>query len=188
MQVSEDIISVPSPGTPVQVDSAGQYSPVASAEFQVIDAAVGDITIKDSGGNTLKVLLDNASGTPEVWRLPLGEGNVHHMNEYYVDSEAVLAGNKNISNIADNGSLGIRVTANAHGYTTGDRIKISGVVGTGGITTYLNGTYWTITVINANTFDLNTAVWDDQTPFVYSSGGVANKATVQSIRVITWRQ
>ncbi len=54
-----------------------------------------------------------------------------------------------ITGAVDNGAGLVRVTATGHGYTTGDTINISGVLGT----TEANGT-WLATVIDANSFDL----------------------------------
>lgn len=54
-----------------------------------------------------------------------------------------------ITGTADNGVGLIRITDNAHGYSDGIQLVISGVTGT----TEANGT-WTITVITDNTYDL----------------------------------
>ncbi|HET9165111.1 MAG TPA: phage tail protein [Candidatus Angelobacter sp.] len=58
----------------------------------------------------------------------------------------------------------IQITANNHGYKTGQKIIITGV---GGITA-ANGT-WTVTVIDPNTFTLNGSIGSG----TYTSGGVA---------------
>lgn len=60
------------------------------------------------------------------------------------------------------------VTATAHGFVTGDKIKITGVVGM----TQVNDLYFTITVIDANSFSIGV----DTTAYTaYSSGGTATK-------------
>ena len=61
------------------------------------------------------------------------------------------------------------VTATAHGFSTGDSIGFSSVVGM----TELNGNSYTITVVDANTFTLDST---DSTAFTaYTSGGTARK-------------
>jgi hypothetical protein len=67
-----------------------------------------------------------------------------------------------ITNAVNNGAGLIRITATAHGKTTGTIINITGVQGT----TEANAT-WTITVIDANTFDLQTSTFTN----TYVSGG-----------------
>lgn len=67
-----------------------------------------------------------------------------------------------VSGAANNGSGLIRITATAHGFSTGNSITISAVAGT----TEANGT-WTITVISANTFDLQGSTFTN----AYVSGG-----------------
>jgi hypothetical protein len=62
----------------------------------------------------------------------------------------------------------IVITANAHGFTTGDQVQISGVQGNA----TANGTF-TITVIDANSFSLNGA--DGSAAGAYVSGGTAQK-------------
>ena len=61
----------------------------------------------------------------------------------------------------------IRVTVNAHGYTNGESITVSGVLGTVGA----NGT-WQIVVVDANNFDLSGS--SDAT--AYTSGGTTTEA------------
>lgn len=78
------------------------------------------------------------------------------------DSGSVV--NKTVSNCADNGSGLIRVTCTGHTFATGDKIAIYGVVGT----TEANAS-WTITVIDANTFDLQGSTFTN----AYVSGGTA---------------
>jgi hypothetical protein len=60
----------------------------------------------------------------------------------------------------------IRITSAAHGFSTGNVVDISGVVGT----TEANRTGWTITVIDANTFDLQGSVFAN----AYISGGLVS--------------
>lgn len=67
-----------------------------------------------------------------------------------------------ITGAADNGSGLIRITSTSHGLPTGARVTITGVVGT----TEANAT-WTITRIDADTFDLQDSTFAN----AYSSGG-----------------
>lgn len=73
---------------------------------------------------------------------------------------------KPIVNATNNGSGAIRLTVNGHGYTTGNHIAIRNVGGT----TEANDD-WRITVINANTFDLDGSTFNH----AYTSGGTASK-------------
>jgi hypothetical protein len=72
--------------------------------------------------------------------------------------------NKTITGAANNGSGLIRITATGHTFATGDKIAVYGVGGT----TEANGA-WTITVITANTFDLQGSTFSN----AYTSGGIA---------------
>jgi hypothetical protein len=71
---------------------------------------------------------------------------------------------KAITGAADNGSGLIRITAIGHTFATGDKIAVAAVGGT----TEANGA-WTITVIDANTFDLQGSTFTN----TYTSGGTA---------------
>jgi hypothetical protein len=67
-----------------------------------------------------------------------------------------------ITNIINNGSGLIRVTANAHGMSTENKVFISGVVGA----IEANGGF-NVTVIDLNTIDLQSSVFVN----TYVSGG-----------------
>jgi len=69
-----------------------------------------------------------------------------------------------ITGAANNGAGAIRVTAANHGWKTGDKIDITGVTGT----TEANAA-WTVTRVNANTYDLNGSTFAN----AYTSGGTA---------------
>lgn len=77
---------------------------------------------------------------------------------------ATLGAAVTITGAANNGSGLIRLTASAHGYTTGQRVLIYGVVGT----TEANG-LWTITNISSSTFDLQSSTFTN----TWTSGGTA---------------
>lgn len=70
---------------------------------------------------------------------------------------------KSITNVVNNGSGLIRISATAHGLSTGNKCFISGVVGT----TEANGA-WIVTVIDANTIDLNGSTFTN----TYLSAGI----------------
>jgi hypothetical protein len=65
---------------------------------------------------------------------------------------------KSATGMASNGSGQIRVTCSGHGFKTGDRVDITGTVGT---TEANNATDapWTVTRVSASTFDLNGSVF-----------------------------
>ncbi len=73
-----------------------------------------------------------------------------------------------ITAIADNGSGLIRVSATAHGLSTGNHVFIEGVLST----TNANGA-WTITNVDADNFDLNSSTFAAASGF----GGTATKLT-----------
>lgn len=88
---------------------------------------------------------------------------------FYFNGAPVLEATKAITG-ATNANPGV-ITVVAHGYATGEWIFISGV---GGMT-QLNGRYFTVTVLTANTFtlrDLNGLVIDTTAFGVYTAGGV----------------
>jgi hypothetical protein len=72
-----------------------------------------------------------------------------------------------VTNVVNNGGGLCRVTVATHGFTTGNKVSISGVLGTA----EANGT-WTVTVIDPNTFDLQTSSFVN----TYISDGVAGLA------------
>jgi hypothetical protein len=69
-----------------------------------------------------------------------------------LDSSLTLDNPLTITDITD--TLPNVVTATAHGFSTGDEIRLDNIVGK----YQLNGTVWTITVLSANTFELTTQV------------------------------
>lgn len=81
-----------------------------------------------------------------------------------------------ISGTADNGAGLIRLTAKDHGATTGAVLVVAGVTGT----TEANGS-WTVTVIDADTLDLQSSTWANE----WAGGGTASTypAQLSSARV-----
>jgi len=82
----------------------------------------------------------------------------------------------------------VRVTSTAHGKTTGDRVGISGIVGT----TEANGS-WTVTVIDANNFDLQGSTYANAWisggtvyPFLFQSTDVGRLVRMQEGSVWGW--
>lgn len=84
-------------------------------------------------------------------------------------SDGTGVANKTITGAANNGSGLIRITATSHDYSTGDRIAVYGVGGT----TEANGS-WTVTVITADTFDLQGSTFVN----AYTSGGTATNRSM----------
>ncbi len=82
------------------------------------------------------------------------------------------SGTVSVTGAVDNGSGLVRVTATAHGLTTGDVVGISGVVGT----TEANGG-WRVIVVDANDIDLDGSVFVN----AYTSDGTVNKANTKWI-------
>lgn len=68
-----------------------------------------------------------------------------------------------ITNAADNGSGLIRITSASHGFITGNKVTVSGIIGT----SEANG-QWTVTLVDANNFDLQSSIFTN----TYISGGV----------------
>ena len=96
-------------------------------------------------------------------------------NEYirfYKDGGAILEANKTITGITQANPGVVSITA--HGYSNGDTIVISGVVGM----TEVNGKRFKVANVNTNDFELQDidGVDVDTTSFTaYASGGVANR-------------
>lgn len=84
---------------------------------------------------------------------------------YFTQGGRLEEASKTITNVTNSAGL-FRVTATGHGYSTGDPIAIRGVLGTPNA----NGD-WAITVIDANTFDLQSSTFAG----TYTSGGTARK-------------
>lgn len=80
------------------------------------------------------------------------------------DDSSVATSPKSITNCVNNGSGLIRVTCTGHGFATNDWIGVYGVTGT----TEANNA-WQVTVIDANTFDLQASTFTN----AYVSGGKA---------------
>lgn len=76
-----------------------------------------------------------------------------------------------VTGAANNGSGLIRITAASHGFVANERVHISGVTGT----TEANG-YWNVTVITANTFDLQGSTFAN----AYTAGGTVYTAMFAS--------
>lgn len=82
----------------------------------------------------------------------------------------------------------VRITSTGHGKTTGDRVGISGIVGT----TEANGS-WTVTVIDANNFDLQGSTYANAWisggtvyPFLFQSTDVGRLVRMQEGSVWGW--
>jgi hypothetical protein len=76
-----------------------------------------------------------------------------------------------ITGAANNGSGLIRITAAAHGLTTGDRVVLNGITGT----TEANN-IWTVTVITSGTFDLQGSTFVN----AYAAGGTIYPGLIET--------
>jgi hypothetical protein len=87
---------------------------------------------------------------------------------------------RTITNVTQGAGTLIRITSNAHGFSTANYVAIAGVVGGvddgggGTIPWAISGNY-VVTVINANTFDLQGSTWPGGT---YTSGGTATNVNL----------
>jgi hypothetical protein len=106
--------------------------------------------------NTPMIIQTRAKGTRTV------SDRVNGSYVYLADSTSVV--NKTITGAANNGSGLIRLTVTGHTFATNDRVGVYSVGGT----TEANGT-WAVTVIDANTFDLQGSTFTN----AYTSGGTA---------------
>jgi hypothetical protein len=91
---------------------------------------------------------------------------------FYKDDGAILESNKTITNITQ-ANPGV-VTSTAHGYSNGDTIVISGVVGM----TQVNGKRFKVANVTANTFQLQNIDGNNvntSSHTAYTSGGIANR-------------
>mgnify|MGYP003649588819 CR=1 FL=1 len=113
--------------------------------------------VKDSSKTTR--LKNFEFSTYQSYILELGDQYIRFFKD-----RGQIESTKTISGAANNGSGLVRITATAHGYSTGNTVTISGVVGT----TEANGTH-VITVISVNTFDLVGSSFSN----AYTSGGSA---------------
>lgn len=86
-----------------------------------------------------------------------------------------------VTGAVDNGSGLVRLTATAHGLTTGNSVFVAGVKIAGSLSSAINGTR-TVTVIDANTLDLQSTSWPGGT--YTSSTGVVGLATKSITRCI----
>jgi hypothetical protein len=140
----------------------------ANMYFIVVAALTTDGTIKPDRviiegnlGYGIKPTTNNTTGCVLV-------KNANNVEMYNNNFDAVGDTAVTITNVANNGSTQCRFTAANHGYTTGNIVRVSGVVGVTGA----NGS-GAVTVIDANTFDITTLAFSG----AYTSGGIAINAT-----------
>ena len=134
--------------------------------FKISINADGVITPDFTGatdGNSGKIELTKASGTVRYLSFASGVVVAEELFEW-LDDQATS--NITITNVVDNGSGLCRVTATAHGLTTGNTAFVDAVVGVVGA----NGTR-VVTVIDANTVDLEGTSFSGS----YVSGGTIRK-------------
>ena len=102
--------------------------------------------------------------TTQAYILEFGDEYVR----FFKNRGNITLATQNISNVNIGGAFP-RLTVTGHGYATGDRVVVQGVVGT----TQINNLEFEITVINANTFDLTSPA--TSTLDAYVSGGIVAK-------------
>lgn len=96
----------------------------------------------------------------------------HLYARFYQNGAQVVSSSANISAITQASSC--KVTAAAHGFSTGDEVNISGILGM----TQLNGGNYLVTVVDANNFtltNLDSNAINSTSYSAYVSGGVASK-------------
>ena len=116
--------------------------------------------------------------TTQTYILEFGNNYIR----YYKDDGAVLEANKTITGITQ-ANPGV-VTSAAHGFSNGDTVVISGVVGM----TQVNGKRFVVASVATNTFALQDidAVNVNTTSYTaYSSGGIANRVYTLTTTYLT---
>src|SRR5579859_1381656 len=134
---------------------------VIAGTQEIVPSSVKTTTAVD--GTASLVLQANNDMTPTGTSYMVTESGSTGTYRYTV---VVPITGKAITNAINNGSGLIRITATAHGFVTGNKVDVGNVTGT----TEANKTGWTVTVIDANTFDLQASVFAN----AYVSGGVAS--------------
>jgi len=148
-----------------QIENANMYFIVVAALSTDGTIRPDRVVISDNVGYGIKPTTNNTTGCVMV----KNSGSVKmHDNNF----DPVGAGVITVTNVVNNGSGFCRYTAANHGYTTGNVVRVGGVVGVA----LANGSN-PVTVIDANTFDIPTFAFTTGTD-LYVSGGTAWNATV----------
>jgi len=87
-----------------------------------------------------------------------------------------------LTNVTNNGSGLIRIASAAHGLSTGNHVTVNGVVGVTNANSF-PGTDWTVTVINADTYDLQGSTFAGS---YIGGGGWTQVPTVRSAMLTAW--
>jgi hypothetical protein len=120
------------------------------------------INIECAGWNTILSVSSSVPNTTDVIHITSSTGGNNGMTIRNCSILSVNGSSKAIT--AATNATPISITSTAHGFSTGNTIKVSGVLGN----TNANGT-WVITVVDANTFTLNGSKGNA----AYTSGGTA---------------
>lgn len=174
------LVNAMQPGTaPTQITPLRRNARKVVFQVPLLQAGkvwIGGSTLnKTTGAGVARILPVDATSEPQAFEINSPDGDPIQMEQYYLDSDLTLAAAKTITD-ATNASP-IVISAAAHGYSNGDRVFISGVVGN----TAANG-WWTITYIGTGTFSLDGSVGNGD----YDSGGEAQKATLYGVLVTFW--
>ena len=116
--------------------------------------------------------------TTQTYILEFGNNYIR----FYKDSGAILESNKTITGITQ-ANPGV-VTSAAHGFSNGDTVVISGVVGM----TQVNGKRFKVASVATNTFqlqDIDGANVNTTSYTAYSSGGIANRVYTLTTTYLT---
>ena len=116
--------------------------------------------------------------TTQTYILEFGNNYIR----YYKDDGAVLEANKTITGITQ-ANPGV-VTSTAHGFSNGDTVVISGVVGM----TQVNGKRFKVASVAANTFalqDIDGNNVNTTSYTAYTSGGIANRVYTLATTYLT---
>lgn len=129
---------------------------------------IAKLALLKLGEDTITALADsNVRAQTATLMLEPAKRAVLRLHPWNFAIKRTILALKTVTNCANNGSGLIRVTVTSHGWSTGNNVTISEVLGT----SEANGT-WDITVINANTFDLVGSAFSN----TYTSGGKAGLA------------
>lgn len=108
----------------------------------------------------------------------------HQYLRFFTQGARIEESPVTITNVADNGSGAIRITATAHGYSDGDPVKISGVLGT-----YEANGDWVVTASTTNEFTLTGSTFENayisggQTRKIYELTAPYDEADIRQVRV-----
>lgn len=151
---TQAIYDVAANGSPRLLSAPGTVTTTAKGTSELTGAGLEIELFADEAWFHARALDSNAARGASFCRTTqVPDPNRLYRLRIRVLNRQVLAG---ITAVADNGSGGVRVTRNGHGLATGDVITLGNVAGIPALATPWTGT---VTVINANGFDLDGAAF-----------------------------